>query len=110
MASHFTIIPIPLYRRARSRGNGKLAAEAADFAADALLHGVVVRTFQGVENPAADPPHLVGAHAAGREGRRADANAAGVERLARVERNHIHVHGDAALFEHFGRYFAADVE
>ena len=39
-------------------------AEAADFAADALLQTGIGGVFQGVEHPAADALHFGGAHAA----------------------------------------------
>src|SRR4051794_28170510 len=102
--------PTTLYRGGRSRGNGKLAAQRAYFAPNALVSGGIVGILQRVEYPAANPPHLVSAHAARGQRWRADANAAGIERLARVERNHVHVHRDSASLECLGRQLAANIE
>ena len=54
--------------------------------------------------------HFVGAHAAGRQRRRADADAGRVHRLALVVGDHVLVDGDAAVAERFFGLLAGDAQ
>ena len=71
---------------------------------------VVVGRLERGDDPAADALHLADPHAAGGQGRRADANARGVHRLALVEGDHVLVDRDAAAVEHFFGLLAAQAQ
>ena len=85
--------------RSRSAGTGNCRHSSQHLAADPPAAPPRRRATQGLEDPAADRPHLVAAHAARGQRRRADADARGVHRLALVEGNHVLVDRDAAAAE-----------
>ena len=62
------------------------------------------------EDPLGDPLHLVAAHAAGRERRRAEADARGIHWLPLVVGNHVLVAGDSAAVERLLGDLAADAQ
>ncbi len=62
--------------------------------------GFVVGAGKRLIDPIANPFHFVHPHASGGQGWRANANARRIHRLSRVERDHVHVDGDATLVQH----------
>jgi hypothetical protein len=75
-------------------------------ASDPLRIGAVL---DGFLDQVGDVEHLVLLHAAGGDGGRAEADAAGLEGALRVEGNRVLVHRDAGLVEHFRNFLAGDV-
>src|SRR3972149_4161185 len=75
---------------------------------DALQRLLVVYVVDRFREPGGDLTHLRLAHAAGGDGRRADAYAAGAERLARVVGDSVVVDDDAGAVEGLGRLLGDD--
>lgn len=77
----------------------ELFCEIGDLEANVLKGCGVVAVFEGGDDPLGDLTHLVRAHAAGGEGRGADADAAGLHGRVGVVGDGIFVDGDAGFAE-----------
>src|SRR6185437_8224644 len=75
----------------------ELLGQVEDFAPNTGEGAVVGAVSQGLGDPAANLAHLLFPHSAGGHGRRADADAAGLERRVRVEGNCVLIYGDSGL-------------
>src|SRR3954462_1001085 len=71
----------------------------------ALLNVLVINAIQDVGNPVADRFHLGFAHAARRESRRSDTNAAWRERWIPIERYRVLVYRDSGFIQRLFRLF-----
>ena len=87
---------------------GELPAQPLDFSANHAQRAIVVRRLQRAREELADDVHLGFAHAARRDRRRADADAARDHRRILIERDRVLVDRDARLAQRRLRHFAGD--
>jgi len=87
----------------------KSPGHVADFFADAIQCGFVGAILQRFSDEIGNLEHFFFLHPTGGDGRCADADTAGLERRAGIERNGVFVHRNAGAIENFLRFFSVEI-